>query len=157
MVHRHRRPSGVHLTCSHHVCRLDLVRHNLLLCRSGANDKFCSFGIFYDTIYGCLDRGDDEKAGIKSTALLFGDNLRPILAGFALTFVLCMIAAGLRNGNGPWYFGLSCGGVAASLLWQLVTLDVTDNANIIGKCKVRVSSRVELCVFIELIVVFRRT
>ena len=35
----------------------------------------------YDTIYAHMDRRDDEAAGIKSTARLFGEHTKPVLAG----------------------------------------------------------------------------
>jgi 4-hydroxybenzoate polyprenyltransferase len=38
--------------------------------------------IGYDTIYAHQDREDDLLIGIKSTALLFGENTRPMLASF---------------------------------------------------------------------------
>ena len=36
--------------------------------------------IGYDTIYAHQDREDDALIGIKSTALLFGESTRPMLA-----------------------------------------------------------------------------
>lgn len=39
--------------------------------------------LVYDTIYAHQDRVDDVGAGIKSTALLFGEQTKPILAAFA--------------------------------------------------------------------------
>src|SRR5204862_2203781 len=38
--------------------------------------------IGYDTVYAHQDREDDALIGIKSTALLFGERTKPILAGF---------------------------------------------------------------------------
>ena len=38
--------------------------------------------IGYDTIYAHQDREDDALIGVKSTALLFGENTRPMLAAF---------------------------------------------------------------------------
>src|SRR6202008_4510634 len=38
--------------------------------------------IGYDTIYAHQDRDDDSLIGIKSTALLFGERTRPMLAAF---------------------------------------------------------------------------
>lgn len=40
--------------------------------------------LVYDTIYAHQDKADDWGAGVKSTALLFGQNTRPWLSGFAL-------------------------------------------------------------------------
>ena len=38
--------------------------------------------IGYDTIYAHQDREDDALIGIKSTALLFGERTKPMLAVF---------------------------------------------------------------------------
>ena len=45
------------------------------------------------------DRKDDVKAGVKSTALLFGDYVKPILGIFGATFVGCR-GLGYRLVNG---------------------------------------------------------
>ncbi|THH10556.1 hypothetical protein EW146_g8340 [Bondarzewia mesenterica] len=82
--------------------------------------------ILYDTIYACQDRKDDIKAGVKSTALLFGDRVRPILAAFGTTFVACLIVAGILNKQGPAFFAVSCGGAAIHISWQLITWRVDD-------------------------------
>ena len=37
--------------------------------------------LVYDTIYAHMDKADDTKAGIKSTALLVGKNTKPTLHG----------------------------------------------------------------------------
>ncbi|WP_207905922.1 4-hydroxybenzoate octaprenyltransferase [Aestuariirhabdus litorea] len=69
--------------------------------------------VAYDTQYAMVDRDDDLKAGIKSTAILFGeaDNLMIlILQGFSL-LVLVMVAARLELGA-PFYAAL---GAAAAL------------------------------------------
>ena len=39
--------------------------------------------LVYDTIYAHQDKTDDVTAGVKSTALLFGEQTRPWLSGFA--------------------------------------------------------------------------
>lgn len=80
--------------------------------------------IVYDTIYACQDRRDDVKAGVKSTALLFADWVKPILTVFATVFVATLTYAGMSTGHGWTYFALSVGGCAAHLVWQLLTLDV---------------------------------
>ncbi|GJE85451.1 4-hydroxybenzoate octaprenyltransferase [Phanerochaete sordida] len=77
--------------------------------------------IVYDTIYACQDREDDVHAGVKSTALLFGAWVRPILAGFTLAFLALLAGAGLANGQGAPYFVLSCGGAAAHFAWQFAS------------------------------------
>ena len=58
-----------------------------------------SWVIGYDTIYAHQDREDDLLIGIKSTALLFGENTRPMLAGFYAGAVVLIGAAGLMAGG----------------------------------------------------------
>jgi len=77
--------------------------------------------IVYDTMYACQDRQDDIKAGVKSTAVLFGDFVKPILAMFASLFVTCMIVAGYLNNQGIAFFVFACGGAAVHFLYQFMT------------------------------------
>ncbi|KAJ7820494.1 UbiA prenyltransferase family-domain-containing protein [Mycena leptocephala] len=77
--------------------------------------------IVYDTIYGCQDIKDDREAGIKSTSLLFGSWVRPILCIFAATFAACMIYAGILNQQGIYYFTISVGGASLFFSWQFLT------------------------------------
>ncbi|KXN81978.1 4-hydroxybenzoate polyprenyltransferase, mitochondrial [Leucoagaricus sp. SymC.cos] len=76
----------------------------------------------YDTIYGCQDKKDDVKAGVKSTSLLFGDYIRQILSLFACGFVGGIAYAGYLNQQGWPYYVISVGGTSLHLLWQLGTL-----------------------------------
>ncbi len=86
-------------------------------------------GIFwtlaYDTIYAHQDKEDDILIGIKSTALLFGENTRPWLAAF---FALAMICLGLAllfvNAGILAWAGLA--GAAIHALWQLRNFDHAD-------------------------------
>ncbi|KAF7366875.1 4-hydroxybenzoate polyprenyl transferase [Mycena sanguinolenta] len=71
--------------------------------------------IVYDTIYGCQDVRDDRAAGVKSTSLLFGSRVRPILCVFAAGFVACMIYAGILNQQGTYYFVVAVGGASLFL------------------------------------------
>ncbi|KAF8183683.1 UbiA prenyltransferase family [Pholiota molesta] len=82
--------------------------------------------VVYDTIYGCQDKKDDANAGIKSTALLFGSYVRPILAVFAAGFVAAIAGAGYLNHQERAYYVVSVGGAALHLMWQLVTLKDND-------------------------------
>ena len=81
----------------------------------------------YDTIYAHQDREDDALAGLKSTALLFGERTKPMLAAFfALAVVLIGIAgfgAGARLA-----FALGLAAFAAHLAWQVRRLDIGDPA-----------------------------
>ncbi len=87
-----------------------------------------SWVIGYDTIYAHQDREDDLLIGIKSTALLFGENTRPMLAGFYAGAVVLIGIAGLMAG-GQLIFVLGLIAFAAHLAWQVVRLDINDPAH----------------------------
>jgi 4-hydroxybenzoate polyprenyltransferase len=84
--------------------------------------------IGYDTIYALQDVEDDALVGVKSTARLFGENVRMAVGAlYAGAFVLWNIAS-LMAGGGVIFAALSL--VAAGLLaWQLYTLDADQPAN----------------------------
>jgi 4-hydroxybenzoate polyprenyltransferase len=84
--------------------------------------------IAYDTIYAHQDREDDLLIGIKSTALLFRERTRPMLAIFYAAAVLLIGAAGLMAG-GPLIFVLGLIAFAAHLGWQVMRLDIDDPAH----------------------------
>ncbi|KAI0065687.1 UbiA prenyltransferase [Artomyces pyxidatus] len=83
-----------------------------------------SWTLYYDTIYACQDKRDDIKAGVKSTALLFGKHIRAVLSGFAALFVGALAAAGYLNHNGLPFYALGVGGAAVYLTRQLNTVDL---------------------------------
>ena len=87
-----------------------------------------SWVIGYDTIYAHQDREDDLLIGIKSTALLFGENTRPMLAGFYSGAVVLIGIAGLTAG-GRLIFVLGLIAFAAHLAWQVVRLDINNSAH----------------------------
>lgn len=80
--------------------------------------------VYFDTIYACQDRKDDQNAGVKSTAVLFAEYDRPILALFAASFIGCLLAAGILNSNGIPYFAVTIGLGALHFLWQISTVDL---------------------------------
>ncbi|MGI2206040.1 4-hydroxybenzoate octaprenyltransferase [Shewanella oncorhynchi] len=59
--------------------------------------------VAYDTMYAMVDRDDDLKVGIKSTAILFGKYDRQIIGLFQLAAVACFIAAGWSADRGLLY------------------------------------------------------
>ena len=75
------------------------------------------FSTIYDTEYAMVDREDDIRVGAKSTAILFADADRPILAVLMLTFLFAMLLCGTRAElDWPYFVGL---GIAAALFaWQ---------------------------------------
>ena len=86
-----------------------------------------SWVIGYDTIYAHQDREDDLLIGIKSTALLFQENTRPMLAAFYAGAVLLIGIAGWLAG-GRWIFLAGLAAFAAHLAWQVMQLDIDDSA-----------------------------
>jgi 4-hydroxybenzoate polyprenyltransferase len=84
--------------------------------------------IGYDTIYAHQDREDDALIGIKSTALLFGERTKPILAVFYTLAVALIALAGWSVGAGI-VFSLGLVAFAAHLSWQIWRLDIADPAN----------------------------
>lgn len=61
--------------------------------------------VAYDTMYAMVDRDDDLKVGIKSTAILFGDYDRQWIGVFQLLALGCFVMAGL-SAQLSWPFGL---------------------------------------------------
>ena len=84
-----------------------------------------SWVIGYDTIYAHQDREDDALIGIKSTALLFGERTKPMLALFYALAVALIALAGWSAGGGV-VFALGLGAFAAHLAWQIMRLDIHD-------------------------------
>jgi len=61
----------------------------------------------YDTMYGMVDREDDIKIGIKSTAVLFGEADRTIIAIIQLLFLGALLLIGqAADLGGYYYFGV---------------------------------------------------
>jgi 4-hydroxybenzoate polyprenyltransferase len=83
--------------------------------------------IGYDTIYAHQDREDDALIGIKSTALLFGERTKLMLAIFFALAVVLIGAAGWSAGGGI-VFALGLVLFAAHLAWQTARLDIDDPA-----------------------------
>lgn len=77
------------------------------------------WAVIYDTFYAMVDREDDLKAGIKSTAILFGEVDLFVIAGLQLLMLLALVLIGVRAELGFWYY-LSvsiAGALMARHLW----------------------------------------
>ncbi len=71
----------------------------------------------YDTIYAMVDREDDLKLGVKSTAILFADADRFIIGVMQLMVLLALFLVGRDAQLGRWYWaGLALG--ALNFIWQ---------------------------------------
>lgn len=70
------------------------------------------WAVAYDTMYSMVDREDDLKVGMKSTAILFGDYDRLMVGVFQLLFLLALVLAGLDlEMSIPYYLGLAASAV----------------------------------------------
>ncbi|MBT8137310.1 MAG: 4-hydroxybenzoate octaprenyltransferase [Gammaproteobacteria bacterium] len=83
----------------------------------------------FDTIYAMVDRADDIRIGVKSTAVLFGSADRVIIAIMQLLMLVGLWLVGRWAGLDGWYFA---GLVAAtlSLLYQQFLIAGRDG----GRC-----------------------
>ncbi|HTM95499.1 MAG TPA: 4-hydroxybenzoate octaprenyltransferase [Croceibacterium sp.] len=88
--------------------------------------------IGYDTIYALQDREDDALAGIRSSALRLGSNVRGgVLAFYCLALTLWGLAFWLLRTD--WVALLALLPAALHLLWQGFTLDPADGANALAR------------------------
>ena len=70
------------------------------------------WSVAYDTAYAMVDREDDLKVGVKSTAILFGRADRVMIGLFHAGTLLLLVAAGVVAGFGLLYY---LGLIAAAL------------------------------------------
>ncbi|GIL81402.1 hypothetical protein Vretifemale_10452 [Volvox reticuliferus] len=88
--------------------------------------------LVYDTIYAHQDKRDDVTAGVKSTALFFGDNSKTWFTGFGTLMAACLTTAGMAAGAGaPYYAGV--GAMTAHLAWQVRTVDLSNGPDCMAK------------------------
>ncbi len=71
------------------------------------------WALIYDTQYAMVDREDDLKIGIKSTAILFGERDRLAIGLLQVLMLGLLLWVGLVTGRGVWFLGGL--GVAAAL------------------------------------------
>ncbi|MDE0242587.1 MAG: 4-hydroxybenzoate octaprenyltransferase [bacterium] len=104
--------------------------------------------IGYDTIYAHQDKTDDERIGVKSTALAFGESTKLLTGLFYGVFVAGAALAGYLAGTG-WPFLVVLAIAAADLARQLVTVDLDDP----GSClrTFSANNRIGLLVFAGLV------
>jgi 4-hydroxybenzoate polyprenyltransferase len=83
----------------------------------------------FDTIYAHQDREDDALVGVHSTARLFGERTRPLLAVCYAATVVLFGLAGWSVGLGAWFI-VALVLPAGLLAWQVASLDIHDP----GRC-----------------------
>lgn len=75
------------------------------------------WALVYDTMYAMVDKEDDLKIGVKSTAILFGDKDRKIMAVLQIIILGLLISIGkMQNLGGFYYAGLA--GAAGLSVYQ---------------------------------------
>jgi len=79
------------------------------------------WAIAYDTEYAMVDREDDLKIGIRTSAITFGRfDVAAVMASYALTLIL-LAAAGYREGCGwAFFLGLVVAAGIAAYHWTLI-------------------------------------
>ena len=75
------------------------------------------WAVIYDTFYAMVDREDDRKIGVKSTALLFGELDLFVIAGLQVIMLVALVLIGLRAQMGLWYY-LSVAASACLMLYH---------------------------------------
>ncbi|MBE9548546.1 MAG: 4-hydroxybenzoate octaprenyltransferase [Proteobacteria bacterium] len=75
--------------------------------------------VYYDTLYAMVDRQDDLKIGVKSTAILFGRYDLLILSLLLLAFLWLLISVGWLIGGG-WIYYTSLVVAGGLMLRQLI-------------------------------------
>jgi len=75
------------------------------------------WAVAYDTLYAMVDRDDDVKIGIKSTAILFGRHDKLIVGILQVLVLVLMAVVGWLNGLG-WPFYASIAVAGALFVWQ---------------------------------------
>ena len=76
------------------------------------------WAVIYDTFYAMVDREDDIRIGVKSTAVLFGEVDLFVIAGLQLLMLLALTLIGYRAELGFWYY-FSVAIAAAMMAWHL--------------------------------------
>ncbi|MDO6469391.1 4-hydroxybenzoate octaprenyltransferase [Neptunomonas phycophila] len=68
--------------------------------------------VAYDTMYAMVDRDDDIKIGVKSTAILFGKQDKRIIGLLQIATLLVLLLVGtLESMTWPYYVGIVIAGV----------------------------------------------
>ncbi|MDF1582105.1 MAG: 4-hydroxybenzoate octaprenyltransferase [Methyloprofundus sp.] len=75
------------------------------------------WALVYDTMYAMVDKDDDLKIGIKSTAILFGDKDREIMAILQIIIILLMVQVG-RLQDLSWIYYVALAGASLFFVYQ---------------------------------------
>jgi len=62
------------------------------------------WAVAYDTMYAMVDKADDLRIGVKSTAILFGESDRAWICGIQLGVLSVLCVFGVQAQLGFWYY-----------------------------------------------------
>ncbi|GAM90423.1 hypothetical protein ANO11243_084660 [Dothideomycetidae sp. 11243] len=80
--------------------------------------------MIYDTIYAHQDLEDDIKAGVKSMAVRFQHNTKPMTSMLASVFVALLATAGYILDLDSVYYVVTCGGTGLALASMIALVDL---------------------------------
>ncbi len=79
------------------------------------------YAFAYDTEYAMVDRDDDAKLGIRTSALTLGRwDVAGVMASYALMLALLAALGALRELRWPYYAGLAVAGAMMLYHWTLI-------------------------------------
>ena len=79
------------------------------------------YAFAYDTEYAMVDRADDAKLGIRTSALTLGRwDVAGVMASYALMLALLALMGALRDLSWPYYLGLASAGAMMVYHWTLI-------------------------------------
>ena len=81
------------------------------------------WAVIYDTMYAMCDREDDLNAGIRSTAILFGDADRFVIVALQLMMVGALLMLAGRLDLGGWYYAALMAVICFMLYQQYLIRD----------------------------------
>ena len=81
----------------------------------------------YDTIYALMDIEDDRKVGVKSMAILLGENVYTALYSFNAIMICLLLILGLITGLGTLYFiGLMAAFISLGAITSMIRKSPTE-------------------------------
>lgn len=80
------------------------------------------WSVAYDTAYAMVDRQDDLKIGVKSTAILFGSWDRTMIGVFHVMCLALLAIAGVMGGLGFWFYGSLFAALMLAVYQQILIL-----------------------------------
>jgi 4-hydroxybenzoate polyprenyltransferase len=79
--------------------------------------------VVYDTEYAMVDRDDDAKLGVRSTALLFGEMDRLLIGVLQVSLLAGLVLVGRGYELGAWYYAGLAAAAALSIRQQVLIRD----------------------------------